>query len=173
MFDFAWSELALIGALSVLLLGPKQLPETMRSLAKIVRKLRGLSAEFQGHFNEMVREAELEELRAQVQKLSSSSVQAEMTKLVDPGGEISNALQLDPGAQAERSALESSAVEQAATLVPDPAAPTPNAYPAAPSPTVEAGHTSVSVSPVAAPTAAPPQQAAAPATAAPPSTSAV
>ncbi len=101
MFDFAWSELALIGALSVLLLGPKQLPETMRSLAKIVRKLRGLSAEFQGHFNEMVREAELEELRAQVQKLSSSSVQAEMTKLVDPTGEISNALQLYPAAAAE------------------------------------------------------------------------
>ncbi len=157
MFDFAWSELALIGALSVLLLGPKQLPETMRSLAKIVRKLRGLSAEFQGHFNEMVREAELEELRAQVQKLSSSSVQAEMTKLVDPTGEISNALQLDPAAAAEQQLTESAAapaVEAALTaLVPDPGAPA--ASPAAPSPTVES-------TPAAPPAAAP--QAAAPPT---------
>jgi len=98
MFDFAWSELALIGALSVLLLGPKQLPETMRTLAKAVRKIRGLSAEFQGHINEMVREAELEELRAQVQKLSSTSVSDYANKIIDPTGEIGGALKLDPAA---------------------------------------------------------------------------
>lgn len=160
MFDFAWSELAMIGALSVLLLGPKQLPETMRSLAKIVRKLRGLSAEFQGHFNEMVREAELEELRAQVQKLSSSSVQAEVTKLVDPSGELSNALQLDPGAAVEHQMVESATVaadEAASTaLVPDPAAPAPAASPAAPSPTVEAAPAATPATPAAVSPAPPP-----------------
>ena len=156
MFDFAWSELALIGALSVLLLGPKQLPETMRSLAKIVRKLRGLSAEFQGHFNEMVREAELEELRAQVQKLSSSSIQAEVTKLVDPGGELSNALQLDPAAAAEQQMVESATVAGEGTaLVPDPAAPAPAASPAAPSPTVETAPAATPTTPTAASPAPP------------------
>ncbi len=138
MFDFAWSELALIGALSVLLLGPKQLPETMRTLAKLMRKVRGLSAEFQGHFNEMVREAELEELRAQVQKLSAGNLQSEVSKAIDPTGEIEGALRLDPAAEAFHATTEAEAlaVEQTA-LQPDPAAPQIAAAPAAPSPTVE------------------------------------
>jgi sec-independent protein translocase protein TatB len=154
MFDFAWSELALIGALSVLLLGPKQLPDTMRSLAKIVRKLRGLSAEFQGHFNDMVREAELEELRTQVQKLSSSSVSAEVGKFIDPTGEISGALKLDPSAPVDLATGESAAaaVEDQTTLIADPAASVPAASPAAPSPTV---HAAVETPPPAAPAATP------------------
>src|ERR1700744_4055384 len=105
MFDFAWSELAIIGALSVLLLGPKQLPETMRTLAKVVRKVRGLSAEFQGHFNEMVREAELEELREQVKKLSQANLQSEVAKAVDPTGELEGVLKLDHAAEAEHASV--------------------------------------------------------------------
>ncbi|MBX7200843.1 MAG: Sec-independent protein translocase protein TatB, partial [Rhodospirillaceae bacterium] len=130
MFDFAWSELALIGALSVLLLGPKQLPETMRTLAKAVRKIRGLSAEFQGHFNDMVREAELEELRQQVKQLSQANLQSEVSKVIDPTGEIEGALKLDPAAEAAHatSEAEAIAVDQAA-LRPDPAAPQPTAAP--------------------------------------------
>jgi sec-independent protein translocase protein TatB len=92
MFDFAWSELGLIALVSVLVLGPKQLPETMRTMAKVMRRVRSLGAEFQGHVNEMIREAELQELRDQVQKLSSTSVTSELTKMIDPTGEVSNAL---------------------------------------------------------------------------------
>ncbi len=132
MFDFAWSELALIGALSVLLLGPKQLPETMRTLAKAVRKIRGLSAEFQGHFNDMVREAELEELRQQVKQLSQANLQSEVSKVVDPTGEIESTLRSDPTAQAT---ADLAAVADPSALQLDPSAPA--AAPAAPSPTVE------------------------------------
>ena len=135
MFDFAWSELALIGALSVLLLGPKQLPETMRTLAKVVRKIRGLSSEFQGHFNEMVREAELEELRAQVQKLSSANLQSEVSKVIDPTGEIENTLRADP--TADQAMMEPAAIADQSALQPDPGAPQPTAAPAAPAPAVE------------------------------------
>lgn len=149
MFDFAWSELALIGALSVLLLGPKQLPETMRTLAKVVRKIRGLSAEFQGHFNEMVREAELEELREQVKKLSQANLQSEVSKVIDPTGQIESALRTDPTAIADQSAD--------AGLQPDPAAPQPTAAPAAPTPAVETAEQKIQPpQPTAAP--APPQQ---------------
>src|SRR5947207_2677771 len=95
MFDFAWSELGLIALVSVLVLGPKQLPETMRTMAKVMRKVRSLGAEFQGHVNEMIREAELEELRAQVQKISSTSLQTEVAKMVDPAGELQSALNPD------------------------------------------------------------------------------
>lgn len=96
MFDFAWSELGLVALLAVLILGPKELPQAMRTIAKVVRKVRGLASEFQGHFNDMVREAELDDVRKSVQKLSSTSVSAEVNKMIDPEGEIGKAFTDDP-----------------------------------------------------------------------------
>src|ERR1700749_578864 len=93
MFDFAWSELGIIGLVSVLVLGPKQLPETMRTMAKVVRRVRSLGSEFQGHVNEMIREAELEELRAKVQQFSQTSVTEQVAKAVDPTGELAGHLE--------------------------------------------------------------------------------
>lgn len=88
MFDLAWSELFVVGLVAVLVLGPKELPQAMRTFAKALRKVRSLGAEFQGHFNEMVREAELEEVRKQVQKFSQTSLVDHVTNMVDPKGEI-------------------------------------------------------------------------------------
>jgi sec-independent protein translocase protein TatB len=88
MFDLAWSELFVVGLVAVLVLGPKELPQAMRTFAKAIRKVRSLGAEFQGHFNEMVREAELEDVRRQVQKFSQTSLAEHVTNRVDPKGEI-------------------------------------------------------------------------------------
>lgn len=88
MFDLAWSELLVIGLVAVLVLGPKELPQAMRTFAKAIRKVRNLGSEFQGHFNEMLREAELDEVRKQVQKFSQTSLTEHVTNLVDPKGEI-------------------------------------------------------------------------------------
>jgi sec-independent protein translocase protein TatB len=92
MFDLAWSELALIGLVAVLVLGPKELPGAMRTVAKMMRKMRGLTSELQGHMNEIVREAELEEVRNSIQKLSTTNLKAEVVKLTDPTGEIASTL---------------------------------------------------------------------------------
>lgn len=88
MFDLAWSEIAVIGLVSVLVLGPKELPQAMRTMAKMVRKMRSLTAELQGHMNEIVRDAELEEMRQSVKKLSTTNIQDEVAKAVDPTGEL-------------------------------------------------------------------------------------
>lgn len=88
MFDLAWSEILVVGLVAVLVLGPKELPQAMRTFAKGMRKIRSLSSEFQGHFNEVLREAELDEVRKQVQKFSQTSLTEHVTNLVDPKGEI-------------------------------------------------------------------------------------
>jgi len=89
MFDLAWSEIAVIGLVAVLVLGPKELPQAMRTMAKMMRKMRSLTSELQGHINEVVREAELDEVRQSIQKLSTTNITAEVTKVVDPKGELS------------------------------------------------------------------------------------
>ncbi len=92
MFDLAWSEIAIIGLVAVLVLGPKELPQAMRTMAKMMRKMRSLTSELQGHMNEIVREAELDEVRQSIKKLSTTNLQAELTKAVDPTGEIQSTL---------------------------------------------------------------------------------
>lgn len=96
MFDFGGVEILIIVVMAVLVLGPKELPQAMRTMAKILRKVRGLASEFQGHFNDMVREAELEDVQKSVQQLSSTNVGAQVNKMLDPKGEIGDALRDDP-----------------------------------------------------------------------------
>jgi len=92
MFDLAWSEIAVIGLVAVLVLGPKELPQAMRTMSKVLRKMRSLTSELQGHMNEIVREAELDEVRQSIKKLSSTNLKAELSKAVDPTGELSKEL---------------------------------------------------------------------------------
>ena len=90
MFDLAWSELAVVGLVAVLVLGPKELPAAMRTMAKAMRKMRSLTNELQGHMNEIVREAELDEVRQSIQKLSSpgAALKEEIATALDPTGEL-------------------------------------------------------------------------------------
>jgi len=102
MFDLAWSELFVIGLVAVLVLGPKELPQAMRTFAKAIRKIRSLGAEFQGHFNDMLREAELEELRKQVKQFSQTSLTEHVANYVDPKGEVAKEVETalqDPDAK--------------------------------------------------------------------------
>ncbi len=92
MFDLAWGEIAVIGLVAVLVLGPKELPQAMRTMAKVMRKMRSLTSELQGHMNEIVREAELEDVRNSIQKLSTTNLKAEVAKLADPTGELASEL---------------------------------------------------------------------------------
>ncbi len=121
MFDFAWSELLVIGVVAVVALGPKELPNAMRSLGKFTRQARKLAGEFQGHVNDLMREAELEEVRSSVQKISNTSVGAEIDKLIDPTGSFTSEL-----AETEREVREALAVNPlaapAATETPPEAA---------------------------------------------------
>lgn len=120
MFDLAWSELIVIGLVAVLVLGPKELPQAMRTFAKALRKVRSLGAEFQGHFNEMVREAELDEVRKQVQKFSQTSLSEHVTKMIDPTGEVEKEVK--------------SAFSDPAATPPDPAPAEQDAAPASGAP---------------------------------------
>ena len=92
MFDFAWSELGLIAVVALIVIGPKDLPRVMRTVGFWVRKARAVAHEFQGSLEQMVREAELDEVRQQVEKASRFNVEEEIAKHIDPQGEIHGAL---------------------------------------------------------------------------------
>ncbi len=73
MFDIGWGELVLIGIVALIAIGPKELPGVLRSLGQWMTKLRRMASEFQGQFNEAMREAEMQDIKKQVDQLGDAA----------------------------------------------------------------------------------------------------
>ena len=71
MFDIGWGELLLIGIVALIAIGPKELPGALRTLGQWMGKIRRMAADFQNQFNEAMREAEMADLKRQVETLTS------------------------------------------------------------------------------------------------------
>jgi len=65
-------EFLIVGAVALMVVGPKDLPILMRKVAQFMAKVRGLAAEFRASFDELARQSELDELRKQVEALRSA-----------------------------------------------------------------------------------------------------
>jgi sec-independent protein translocase protein TatB len=70
MFDISWTEFLLIGVIALVVIGPKELPGVMRALGQWTRKVRGMAADFQSQFQEAMREAEMADLKKQVDDMA-------------------------------------------------------------------------------------------------------
>jgi sec-independent protein translocase protein TatB len=88
LFDIGWPELMLIGVVALVVIGPKDLPRALRVAGFWVRKARTLSREFQGSIDQMIREAELEEVRQDLKKAAEFDLEREIRSTVDPTGEL-------------------------------------------------------------------------------------
>ncbi|MDT7933131.1 MAG: Sec-independent protein translocase protein TatB [Sphingomonadaceae bacterium] len=62
MFDIDMSELGVVGIVALLVVGPKDLPKLMRTVGQWVGRARGMTRHLRAGFDEMVRQAEIEEL---------------------------------------------------------------------------------------------------------------
>lgn len=92
MFDFAWSELALIAVVALVVIGPKDLPRVLRTTGQWVRKARAIAREFQGSLDQMMHEAELDDVKRHLDTASHFDFEKEFAKTVDPQGELQRSL---------------------------------------------------------------------------------
>lgn len=114
MFDIGWSELVIVGIVALIVIGPRELPKTLRTLGQMMTKVRRMASEFQGQFNDAIREAELDELRREAEKL---------TNIKNPLGDLNP---LDDVKSQIQSAVEGTNTETSAgtdTSSPDASAP--------------------------------------------------
>ena len=88
MFDIGWSEMAVIAVVALIAIGPKELPGVLRMVGQWMGKARKMAAEFQGQFQEAMREAEMADL-----KKSFDEVKEAATGFT--GGNIMTSLQKD------------------------------------------------------------------------------
>jgi len=96
MFDFAWSEILVIAVVALVVIGPKDLPKVLRTVGIWVGKARSIAREFQGSLDQMIREAELEDVRKEVEKATSMDLAREVENTIDPGGEMKQAMAQPP-----------------------------------------------------------------------------
>src|SRR5512147_1526109 len=92
MFDLGWGELLVVGVVALVVLGPKELPNALRTVSNLTKTARKLAGEFQSGINEIVREAELEDARKAAQSISKGGLSQAIEKAVDPTGEMKSAV---------------------------------------------------------------------------------
>jgi sec-independent protein translocase protein TatB len=95
MFDIGWTELLVIGIVTLIVVGPKELPALLRTLGNGMSKLRRMASEFQSQFNDAMREAELDELRKQAEKLSQD-VASSVNPLEKAASDVQSSIDAPP-----------------------------------------------------------------------------
>jgi sec-independent protein translocase protein TatB len=96
MFDFAWSEILLIGAVALIAIGPKDMPAAIRTVSSMIKKARRMAAEFQTHVDEMVREADLGDVRKAFNEIRNFDVAGTVQRTIDPDNAIRDTFRDDP-----------------------------------------------------------------------------
>ena len=85
MFDFDAGKFIIIGIVALIVIGPKELPRVMRQFGQAAAKMRRMAAEFRGQFMDAMREADIDDIKADVAKLAES---AKVDSGIDPLAEI-------------------------------------------------------------------------------------
>ena len=111
MFDIGWSEIAVIAVVALIAIGPKELPGVLRMVGQWMGKARKMAAEFQGQFQEAMREAEMADLKKsfdEVKEAASGFTGANLMTSLEK--DVSKALDIDvldkPVSTAETPAIE-------------------------------------------------------------------
>jgi sec-independent protein translocase protein TatB len=124
MFDIGWSELVVIAVVALIAIGPKELPGVLRMVGQWMGKARKMASEFQGQFQEAMREAEMadlkksfDEVREAATGITSGNIMTSLHK------DVSDALQIDKPVDAQ----VASAIDAPVTPT-TPAPPTPETF---------------------------------------------
>lgn len=123
MFDMSWGEVLVIGAVALIVIGPKDLPKALRTVGQMTSKMRRMASEFQTQFNEAMREAELDDIKKQVSGLNDQV--SSFNPIQTVRDELRGAIEAKPGAVASdaSSPPAAPALDSASAAAPLPGEP--------------------------------------------------
>ena len=104
MLNIGWGEMAVIAVVTLIVVGPKELPNVLRTGAHWMRQIRKMSREFQSGVDSLVREAELDEAKKIVTSAKQGTLKRQIENAIDPTGEVSKSL--DPKQLARETEIE-------------------------------------------------------------------
>lgn len=88
MFDIGWQELFIVGLVAIIVVGPKELPRVLRTVMLGIRKIRGMARDFQDSIDELAREADLDDMRKEIEDAATADFKDEINTIADPAREI-------------------------------------------------------------------------------------
>lgn len=85
MFDFGigYTELMVIALVAIIVIGPKDLPKVLRAFGRTMQKVRGMAREFQGHLDEAMREAGVDEIKKEITNLKTMNPVEDIKKEIN------------------------------------------------------------------------------------------
>lgn len=100
MFDIGWSELLVIAVVALIAIGPKELPGVLRMIGQWMGKARRMASDFQGQFNEAMREAEMADIKKTFDDAAGMAKDLSPTNLLanlagDTTKQVEDALKID------------------------------------------------------------------------------
>lgn len=127
MFGIGWSEFVVIGVVALIAIGPKELPGVLRMVGQSLGKIRRMANEFQGQFQEAMREAEMAEVRKELDDITTSATNvANYDPVAEANKEMESAFADKPAGTTNDAAAETPLPEISVPL-PEPPAPVTNA----------------------------------------------
>jgi sec-independent protein translocase protein TatB len=121
MFDFSWAELVVIGMVALIFIGPKELPGVLRTLGQWMAKIRRMAGDFQNQFHDAMREAELADLKKEVDDMAAQAASySNFDPLADVRKDMENAQREVESAVAGTPAGERPAASEPAAEAPVP-----------------------------------------------------
>ena len=99
MFDIGWQELFVLAVLAIIVIGPKDLPRAIRTVTQWIRKARGMARDLQDGLDDVVREAELDDIKKQANSIMSDEL--------DPANAIARELDMTEEQQEWSKAVDS------------------------------------------------------------------
>ncbi|MGA3005774.1 MAG: Sec-independent protein translocase protein TatB [Acetobacteraceae bacterium] len=96
MFDFAWSEIALIAGVALVVIGPKDLPVALRAISGFVKKARRMAGEFQTHVDEMMRDADLKDVKDSINQIRNFDFRSTVERAIDPDHTLRDTFNSNP-----------------------------------------------------------------------------
>jgi sec-independent protein translocase protein TatB len=101
MFDiFSWQHILILLGVALVVVGPKDLPRMMHMAGKWAGKARSMANEFRKSFDEMARQAELDELRKEIEDLKKNNPIADMANsMTDVGAMMSETAPIEGAGQ--------------------------------------------------------------------------
>jgi sec-independent protein translocase protein TatB len=116
MFDIGWSELVVIAVVALIAIGPKELPGVLRTVGQWMRKARTMAGEFQGQFQEAMREAEMADLKKSFDEVKEAATGfASGNVMTSLEKDVGNALRIDEVDKPAASTPDTPAIEPPAT----------------------------------------------------------
>jgi sec-independent protein translocase protein TatB len=84
MFDVGWTEMLVIAIVMIVVVGPKDLPNMLRTMGRMASKARGMANDFRRQFDEALKEAELDDIKKSVDELRGLNPMTEVRKQLNP-----------------------------------------------------------------------------------------